>query len=384
MQTIRMALKSIKGNKLRAFLTMLGIIIGVASVISIVAIGKGSSADVQDQIGNLGTDTLTVNITGSDVTYKEEDAETIRDVTGVTSIAPTVSGRVTVKNGQTTAQAAMTGTTSSYLDVRNLNLQKGRFIADLDHEHHTKVVVLGSDTAETLFGFGDAVGEYVKINGSSYKVVGVLQSTGSSLGSNGDSTIFVPLSTGQRLAGTTSIASVYVQVENADMMNFIQKRIEQAVYENVGDTDDYSVSTQEDLMETASSISDTMTMLLAGSAAISLVVGGIGIMNIMLVSVSERTREIGIRKAIGAKRSNILFQFLIESITLSMLGGLIGIAVGLIAAESYSIITNSTILLSLPAILFSFAFSLFVGVVFGVFPAIKASKLDPIEALRYG
>lgn len=384
MQTIKMAFKSIKGNKIRAFLTMLGIIIGVASVIVMVAIGQGSTKEVQDQIGSLGTNVLTVSITGTDVIFKEEDANQIAEVTGVESIAPSVTGRVTVKNGQTNAQVSMVGTTSDYLNVRDLDLQSGRFIADLDNENHTKVAVLGSDTAETLFGLGDPVGENVKINGTSYRVVGVLQSVGSSLGSSGDSTIIVPLSTGQRLASTTDIGTVYVKVENENMMNFVESRIEQAVYLMVGDTDDYSVSSQEDLMETASSVNDTMTLMLAGSAAISLIVGGIGIMNIMLVSVSERTKEIGIRKAIGAKRGNILFQFLVESVVLSSLGGLIGVGMGIVSAEVYSILMDATIAYSVSAMGWSFGFSMFVGVVFGVFPAVKASRLDPIVALRYG
>lgn len=363
---------------------MLGIIIGVASVIVMVAIGQGSTKEVQDQIGSLGTNVLTVSITGTDVIFKEEDANQIAEVTGVESIAPSVTGRVTVKNGQTNAQVSMVGTTSDYLNVRDLDLQSGRFIADLDNENHTKVAVLGSDTAETLFGLGDPVGENVKINGTSYRVVGVLQSVGSSLGSSGDSTIIVPLSTGQRLASTTDIGTVYVKVENENMMNFVESRIEQAVYLMVGDTDDYSVSSQEDLMETASSVNDTMTLMLAGSAAISLIVGGIGIMNIMLVSVSERTKEIGIRKAIGAKRGNILFQFLVESVVLSSLGGLIGVGMGIVSAEVYSILMDATIAYSVSAMGWSFGFSMFVGVVFGVFPAVKASRLDPIVALRYG
>lgn len=383
LQTIRMALKSIKGNKVRAFLTMLGIIIGVSSVIVMVAIGQGSTKEVQDQIGSLGTNVLTVSVTGSDVTFKEEDANQIQDVNGVEAIAPTISGRVTVKNGQTNAQVSMVGTTSSYLDVRDLQLQSGRFIADLDNENHSKIAVLGSDTAQTLFGLGDPVGESVKVNGTSYKVVGVLESIGSSLGTSGDSTIIVPLSTGQRLASTTDIGSVYVKVENEDMINFTTRRIEQTMYTIVGDADSYSVSSQEDLMETATSVNDTMTLMLGGSAAISLIVGGIGIMNIMLVSVSERTKEIGIRKAIGAKRANILLQFLIESMVLSSLGGIIGVGIGVIGAQIFTLMTGTTIAYSVPVMLLSFVFSLFVGVVFGVFPANKASKLDPIQALRY-
>lgn len=383
LQTLRMALKSIKGNKVRAFLTMLGIIIGVSSVIVMVAIGQGSTKEVQDQIGSLGTNVLTVSVTGSDVTFKEDDANQLKDVSGVEAIAPTVSGRVTVKNGQTNTQVSVTGTTSPYLKVRDLELQSGRFIADLDNDNHSKIAVLGSSTARTLFGFGNPVGQYVKVNGTSFRVVGVLQSVGSSLGSSGDSTIFVPLSTAQRLASTTSIGSVYVKVENENMINFTLRRIEQKMFTIIGDEDSYSVSSPEDLMETASSVNKTMTLMLGGSAAISLIVGGIGIMNIMLVSVSERTKEIGIRKAIGAKRGSILLQFLIESMVLSSLGGIIGVVIGVISAKIFTITTGTAIAYSVPVMLLSFVFSLLVGIVFGVFPANKASKLDPIQALRY-
>ncbi|PHD56624.1 ABC transporter permease [Bacillus wiedmannii] len=378
-----MALKSIRANKIRAFLTMLGIIIGVSSVIVMVAIGQGSTKEVQDQIGNLGTNVLTVTITDSDATFKETDAKQIQDIDGIKAIAPTVSGRVTVKHEKMNTQVSMIGTTSSYLDVRDLKLQSGRFIADLDQENHSKIVVLGSDTAQTLFGLGDPVGNSVKVNGTSYKVVGVLESVGSSLGTSGDSTIIVPLSTGQRLAATTNVGTTYVKVENEDMINFISSRIEGTMHSIVGDTDSYSVSSPKDLMETASSVNDTMTLMLGGSAAISLIVGGIGIMNIMLVSVSERTKEIGIRKAIGAKRKNILLQFLIEAVVLSSFGGIIGIGIGVISAQIFTLATGTTIAYSIPVMLLSFVFSLLVGVVFGVFPANKASKLDPIQALRY-
>ncbi|TDL61316.1 FtsX-like permease family protein [Rhodococcus qingshengii] len=378
-----MALKSIKSNKIRAFLTMLGIIIGVSSVIVMVAIGQGSTKEVQDQIGSLGTNVLTVSVTGSDVTFKEDDANQIHVVDGIEEIAPTVSGRVTVKNGKTNTQVSMIGTTSTYLDVRDLQLQSGRFIADLDHDNHSRIAVLGSDTAQTLFGLGDPVGESVKVNGTSYKVEGVLESVGSSLGTSGDNTILVPLSTGQRLASTTTIGTVYVKVENEDMMNFISNLIERTMYSIVGDADSYSVSSPQDLMETASSVNETMTLMLGGSAAISLIVGGIGIMNIMLVSVSERTKEIGIRKAIGAKRNNILLQFLIEAVVLSSLGGIIGIGIGVISAHIFTLATGTATVYSIPVMLLSFVFSLLVGVVFGVFPANKASKLDPIQALRY-
>nr|WP_320339177.1 ABC transporter permease [Bacillus toyonensis] len=383
LQTLKMALKSIRANKIRAFLTMLGIIIGVSSVIVMVAIGQGSTKEVQDQIGNLGTNVLTVSITDSDATFKETDAKQIQDIDGIKAIAPTVSGRVTVKHEKMNTQVSMIGTTSSYLDVRDLKLHSGRFIADLDQGNHSKIAVLGSDTAQTLFGLGDPVGNSVKVNGTSYKVVGVLESVGSSLGTSGDSTIIVPLSTGRRLAATTNVGTTYVKVENEDMINFISSRIEGTMHSIVGDTDSYSVSSPKDLMETASSVNDTMTLMLGGSAAISLIVGGIGIMNIMLVSVSERTKEIGIRKAIGAKRKNILLQFLIEAVVLSSFGGIIGIGIGVISAQIFTLATGTTIAYSIPVMLLSFVFSLLVGVVFGVFPANKASKLDPIQALRY-
>ncbi|WP_439096721.1 ABC transporter permease [Bacillus massiliigorillae] len=384
MQTVKMALKSIKGNIVRSFLTMLGIIIGVSSVIVMVGIGQGSTAEVQSAIGSLGTNLLTVNVTGSDVSFKEADVNTLKEVNGVKDIAPTVSGRVTAKYGSNTSQVSLIGTTSSYADVRDLQLKSGRFIADLDQENHSKVAILGSDTAETLFGLGDAVGESIKINGTSYRVIGVLQSVGSSLGTSGDSTIIVPLSTGQRLTSSTSISTVYVTAANDNMVNFTERNLEQALYLLLGDSDNYSVSSQEDLMETASSVNQTMILMLGGSAAISLIVGGIGIMNIMLVSVSERTKEIGIRKAIGAKRRNILFQFLVESVVVSSLGGILGVVIGIIAAQIFSIVTETTITLSISVMSLSFGFSFVVGIIFGVFPAIKASKLDPIQALRYG
>lgn len=362
---------------------MLGIIIGVSSVIVMVAIGQGSTKEVQEQIGSLGTNVLTVTVTGSDVTFKEKDVEQIQAISGIKNIAPTVSGRVSVKNERNNTQVSMIGTTSSYLAVRDLQLQSGRFIADLDHDNHSKIAVLGSDTAQTLFGLGNPVGEYIKVNGTSYKVVGVLDSVGSSLGASGDNTIIVPLSTGQRLASTTNIGTTYVKIENEDMINFISSSIERTMNSIVGNSDSYSVSSSKDLMETASSVNETMTLMLGGSAAISLIVGGIGIMNIMLVSVSERTKEIGIRKAIGAKRGNILLQFLIEAVILSSLGGIIGVGIGVISAQIFTLATGTTIAYSIPVMLLSFGFSLLVGVVFGVFPANKASKLDPIQALRY-
>jgi putative ABC transport system permease protein len=384
-QLIKMAVKSIVSNKLRAFLTMLGMIIGVSSVIILVSISQGSSKQISDQIGQLGTNLLTVNFYNTDTTqFKEKDLETIKDLTGVKDVSPVVSGRVTVKNGKTTSEVSLTGTTSSYKDVRNIKISSGRFFTDFDNEERLKTAILGSETAETLFGLSNPVGESVQINGTSYKVVGVLESSGSTLGQSGDNTILLPINVAQRLLQNTTISSIYVKSDNENVVNFAKANIESTLSVLFGGSqDNFSVTNQQDVIDTVSSVSDTMSIMLGGIACISLVVGGIGIMNIMLVSVSERTREIGIRKAIGAQKMDILLQFLIESIVLSSFGGMIGVGLGISAAKIYSMISGTTIAFSLPVILLSFTFSLLVGVIFGVFPAYKASNMRPIQALRF-
>lgn len=383
-ESIKMALKSIKTNKLRSFLTMLGIIIGVASVITLVGVGQGSSQSVTEEIGSLGTNLLTVSVTDTDsVQLEEDDLEQFKELDTISEVAPEVSGRVSAKYGENSTQVSITGTTSSYLSVRELSLSQGRFLSDMDDELRQKVVVLGADTAETLFPRANPVGESIKINGVSYKVVGVLQSIGSSLGTSGDSVIIAPLSTTQRLIQDTTIGTVYLNAKNSDSVNFAKLQAQgvmTTLFPNLSDA--YSVSSQEDLMETMSSVSDTMTLMLGGIASISLLVGGIGVMNIMLVSVSERTKEIGIRKAIGAKRKSILLQFLIEAVVLSMIGGLMGILLGLGISKLLEVFATMTISYSPSVTLIAFLFSCAIGIIFGVFPANKASKLDPIHALR--
>lgn len=384
-ESMKMAIRSIKTNKMRAFLTMLGIIIGVASVIVLVSIGQGSSKSVKDQINGLGTNLLTVNITDTEaVVLTDEMVTELADLQGVSEVSPVVTGRVYAKNGSESAQVSMTGTNAVYSSVKDLELSQGRFLSDLDSELRLKNVVLGSDTAEILFGNGKAVGETFQIGGISYHVVGVLQSKGTSLGSSGDDVIIAPISTAKRALKSMAIGSVYVKAESEDMLTPAMYRIQgtlTSLFPN--QSDNYSVSNQEDLMETMSSVSDTMTLMLGGIASISLLVGGIGIMNIMLVSVSERTKEIGIRKAIGADRKSILQQFLLEAVVLSSMGGLAGVVIGIGLAELVSATAGLTISLSFSITALAFLFSLFIGVIFGVFPANKASKLNPIQALRY-
>ncbi|WP_236930877.1 ABC transporter permease [Geobacillus sp. JS12] len=383
--SIKMAWRSIRGNKLRSFLTMLGMIIGVSSVIVLVSIGRGSSEQVTSQINQLGTNLLTVNVMNSDeVKLTVEDMNKFRELSGVKDIAPIVSGRVNVKQGTASAQVSLIGTTASYEAVRDVNVSSGRFLSDIDIEYRQKIVVLGATTAQTLFGFGDPVGQYVQIDGTSFKVVGVLASKGGSLGQSGDDVILMPLSTAQRLTKTMNIQTVYIQADKASDVNFVMveaKRLLAHLFPN--NEDSYSVFNQQDLMETVSSVADTMTLMLGGIAGISLLVGGIGIMNIMLVSVSERTKEIGIRKAVGAKRRHILLQFLVEAVVLSSCGGAIGVVLGFGVGQVLKSVMGMTISYSPSVSLLAFLFSLLVGVVFGVFPANKAAKLDPIQALRY-
>jgi putative ABC transport system permease protein len=379
-----MALRSIKGNKLRSVLTMLGIIIGVSSVIVLVSIAQGSTSNVTSQINNLGTNLITINTFGTDLSLTETKIDKLGKLSGVQALSPVVSGRITVKLGSTSSQTTLTGTNAAYETVRNTQVSNGRFLTDIDTEYRQKIAVLGATTAQNLFGTEDPVGQYIQVNGNSFKVVGVLASKGSSMGQSGDDVVIVPISTAERLVKTTSINQVYLQGKDQQDMNLVMAEVQNAMgsmYPNK--TDSYSVMNQQDLMNTMSSVTNTMTMMLGGIAGISLLVGGIGIMNIMLVSVSERTKEIGIRKAIGAKRRDILWQFLIESVVLSGMGGIIGILFGLGIGKILGSALSLTVTFSSSIVIFSFLFSLIVGVVFGVFPANKASKLNPIQALRY-
>jgi putative ABC transport system permease protein len=384
LQSIKMALRSIQGNKLRAILTMLGIIIGVSSVIVLISIAQGSTQNVTSQINNLGTNLLTINTFGTDLALTENKIASLSKLNGVKAISPVVSGRVSVKKDRTSSQISLTGTNAAYETVRSTKVTEGRFITDLDVEYRQKIAVLGSDTATTFFGTENPIGQFIQVEGTSFKIVGVLASKGGSMGQSGDDVVIVPLSTAERLVKTTSINQVYLQGKNGTQMDLVMAEVQNAMDRMFPNkTDSYSVFNQQDLMNTMSSVTKTMTMMLGGIAGISLLVGGIGIMNIMLVSVSERTKEIGIRKAIGAKRRDILLQFLIESIVLSCMGGLIGILFGIGLGKVLGAALGLTVAFSTSVILMSFLFSLIVGVVFGVFPANKASKLNPIQALRY-
>ncbi|MFC4808686.1 ABC transporter permease [Paenibacillus sp. GCM10023250] len=385
-QAFKMAGKSILANKMRSLLTMLGIIIGVAAVIALVGVGQGTTKQVTDQVQSLGTNLLTVSITGrgSKTTLDYKEAEDITNTPDIEYAAPYNQQNATVKNGSSSTSVSVVGTTADYMDVKDYSLAQGRFVAQIDLDYYQKIAVLGSTTAADLFGTTDAVGQSFLINGVRYKVVGVLAEKGSSLTGSNDEIVIIPITTSERLFKSKGVKSINVQVADAKKMDAVMAELEAALGKKFrGDTNSYRVFNQQDLLDSFGSISDTLSLALGGVAAISLLVGGIGIMNIMLVSVTERTREIGIRKAIGAKKRDIMIQFLIESIALSGLGGLLGIGIGLGTAELLEKFASMTVVVSVPIMGLAFGFSVFIGVVFGLFPANKASSLRPIEALRF-
>lgn len=387
LQAIKMAFKSILANKLRSLLTMLGIIIGVTAVIALVALGQGATKSVTEQVESLGTNLLTVNIAGrgSATTLNAADADAISDrVDGIRYLAPVNSQNASVKYGTKSVDVGVVGTNADYMSVRDYALASGRFLAQIDLDVYQKVAVLGAATAADLFGFADPLGEYVLIQGTRYKVVGVLEEKGSSTAGSNDEVVIIPETSSERLFRTKGVRTIYVQVETPERIDEVVSGLENELAAHFrGNTDSYRVFNQSDALAALTSVTDTLSLALAGIAGISLLVGGIGIMNIMLVSVTERTREIGIRKAIGAKKRDILIQFLIESMALSGLGGLLGIGIGVAVANGVSKALNMDIVFSPNVIAIAFAFSVAIGVVFGMFPANKAAKLKPIEALRF-
>jgi len=405
LEAFRLALQGLVANKLRSFLTMLGIIIGVSSVIIMIALGQGVAGATQAAIQKLGTNVLTVfpntqmnggvsQGIGSAQTLKPDDVDVIRKLSpDVKVIVPEYRGNGTVKFQNQNTRTTVYGATPDYFEVRNLPLAEGKIFDWDDVKQKAKVAVIGDTVRETLFGSLQAIGKYIKVNGQNFKVIGIITKRGSTGFRSADDQITVPYTTAmRRVFGVEYLSGMSIQAKSADKMGEAQEEIIAAVAkahkQHEGDPPDVRIFNQADLSESAAQQSSFLTMLLAGIAAVSLIVGGIGIMNIMLVSVTERTREIGIRKAIGAKRKDILYQFLIESVTLSLIGGLIGIGLGVggslwmgRAADEGGL--GFPMMLSVTPMVVSFVFSALVGVFFGIYPAMKASRLDPIEALRY-
>lgn len=403
--TVRTALRALRRNKLRSVLTMLGIIIGVAAVITMVSIGQGADAAVQKQIQSLGTNLLMV-IPGATTsggvrsgwggvsTLTTTDAQTIKkECAAISEVTYFRRQVVQVIYGEQNWSTAAQGSTPSFEKVRQWSTSSGSFFTQRDEDTANRVVVLGQTVVDHLFGPGeDPVGAAVRIKDVPFRVVGVLEAKGQTTwGQDQDDVVVMPFSTAERrVLGTQFLGSVdmiFVSAASQPEIDEASKQITALLHERhriqPGQEDDFTVRSLNDMAKASESANKVMTNLLLSVASISLMVGGIGIMNILLVSVTERTREIGIRMAVGAKSRHILLQFLVEAITLSMVGGLLGTLLGIGAARMVSYLANWPTLLSAPAILGSFLFSGAVGVFFGFYPAHKASRLDPITALRY-
>jgi len=390
-------------NKIRSGLTMLGVVIGISSVIVLVGIGQGATSSVASSISELGSNLILVSpgstnfggvrsAMGNATTLTEEDAEAIvAEVNSVSEVASVVNSRqqITYKSNNTNAQ--IIGTEASYASIRNIVIASGDFITTQDEKSVSKVVVIGPSIGETLFGEDvDPIGKVIKINKIQFKVTGLTQSKGGSSTDSSDYAVYVPLTTAKRyLTGrsTASISSINTKAIDEDSVALAKQEINSLLLSrhNIADSNsaDFSVSTQEDLMSSLSTVTQTLTILLGAIASISLLVGGIGIMNMMLTTVTERTREIGLRKAIGAKNHDISIQFLAESVALTFISGVVGVALGLGIALAVTALGWVTSVVTWQSVVLSFGICAFVGIAFGLYPANKAAKLKPIEALRY-
>jgi putative ABC transport system permease protein len=392
LELVRLAFSRLRTGRLRAALTMLGVIIGVASVVALVGIGQGSTSNITGRLSSLGTNLLTVSTAGANggagSTLTVADAQALTSIAAIAGIAPELQTQARVDAGTSNTTTSIVGTTQDYANVRAYDVWQGTFLTDVAVEHELRVAVLGATAASDLGLDESGVGTVISIGRIPFRVIGILQPKGGAGFQNPDDQVLVPLGTVQKyFVGGNTVRTIGVSVAAQDQMAAVQGEITSLLRSRHGlsssDDDDFSIFDQAQLLETASSITGTLTLLLGGIASISLIVGGIGIMNIMLVSVRERTREIGIRKAIGARGRDILAQFLIEALTLSGLGGLLGIAVGLAVSGLISRIGGLTFTTSPVTLGVALLFSLLVGVVFGVWPARQAARLDAVTALRY-
>jgi putative ABC transport system permease protein len=398
---IKIAFRALRRNKLRTILTMLGIIIGVGAVIAMVALGKAAKVQVEARIAALGQNVIMVfsgSINRSGVfsgfggagTLTVDDANAIRsEVPNVAAVSPEVRSSAQIAAGENNWSTSVMGEDVDYLTIRVWDVADGAMFTEADVRSAAKVCVLGKTTADKLFLGENPVGQNIRIKNVPVKVLGVLKAKGvSMMGSDQDDTVIVPYTTGmKRFAGVTMLRSINVSAASADQLADVQNAIADLLRQRhriqPGRDDDFILRNQKEIAEAQTATTDVMTALLAGVATISLIVGGIGIMNIMLVSVTERTREIGIRMAVGARGHDILLQFLIEAVTLSSIGGVLGIALGIGGAKMLTLIKHWPTLVSTNSIIIAFVFSAAVGIFFGFYPARKASQLDPIEALRY-
>lgn len=399
-ESFLMAWASLIANKLRSLLTMLGIIIGVAAVIALVSIGNGVKQDIEDSISSLGSNLLVVlpgaprtpgarSSQGSMKSLKISDYEAIAKLEGVKAASPMTNGSYVVIYQNKNWTTSVAGVNANFQDVNNWTMTSGRFFSDKNVQNRERVAVVGQTVVKNLFADEDPVGKEIRVKNIPFRVIGVLKSKGNgTMGNDQDDTVLIPYTTSmERVEGIDYLRRVYVVAKDDEGIDRLQVDIENLlrVRHNIKDTnlDDFNIQNMKSIMETVAQTTGTFTLFLGAVAAISLVVGGIGIMNIMLVSVTERTREIGVRKALGATYSVIVTQFLIEAVVISLMGGFIGIAFGIGASKVIGMVSGMSTIVSVPTIIMSFAFSMAIGLIFGIYPARKAAKLNPIDALHY-
>lgn len=399
-ESFLMAWASLIANKMRSILTMLGIIIGVAAVIALVSIGNGVKQDIQNSISSLGSNLLMVMpgaprtpgvrpSAGSMKSLKVSDYEAIAKLDGVKAASPMTNGSYVVIYQNKNWTTSVSGVSYNYLDVNNWSMKSGRFLSEKNVQNRERVAVVGKTVVKNLFGDEDPVGAEIRVKNIPFRIIGVLNSKGSgAMGNDQDDMVIIPYTTAmERVEGVDYLRMIYVTGKDENGIDRLQSDIENLlrVRHGIKDTnlDDFNIQNMNSIMETMEETTGTLTLFLGAVAAISLVVGGIGIMNIMLVSVTERTREIGVRKALGATYSVIVTQFLIEAVVISLMGGIIGIILGIGSSKLIGMASGMSTVISIPTIGMSFAFSMAIGLIFGIYPARKAAKLNPIDALHY-
>lgn len=399
-ESFLMAWASLIANKMRSILTMLGIIIGVAAVIALVSIGNGVKQDIQNSISSLGSNLLMVMpgaprtpgvrpSAGSMKSLKVSDYEAIAKLDGVKAASPMTNGSYVVIYQNKNWITSVSGVSYNYLDVNNWSMKSGRFLSEKNVQNRERVAVVGKTVVKNLFGDEDPVGAEIRVKNIPFRIIGVLNSKGSgAMGNDQDDMVVIPYTTAmERVEGVDYLRMIYVVGKDENGIDRLQSDIENLlrVRHGIKDTnlDDFNIQNMNSIMETMEETTGTLTLFLGAVAAISLVVGGIGIMNIMLVSVTERTREIGVRKALGATYSVIVTQFLIEAVVISLMGGIIGIILGIGSSKLIGMASGMSTVISVPTIVMSFAFSMAIGLIFGIYPARKAAKLNPIDALHY-